>query len=87
MNSREFCFVGKLHRPEDAGLLFEPEDELLKIDEGETMAHLMFRTGKFRSVGEARRNGWGREIPSGWNVFTVGKGKNRIDVFIWNPST
>ena len=51
------------------------------------MAHLLARIGKFQSIKDAKRNGWDKEIPNGWVEFVIGKGRNRIDVYIWNPLT
>lgn len=60
---------------------------LIRLEESDrSMAHLLVRLGKFSSVGEAKKNGWDRPIPMGWNHFAIGKNKNRIDVFIWNPT-
>jgi hypothetical protein len=60
---------------------------LTRIDPSDrTLAHLFTRLGKFSSVGEAKRNGWDKEIPSGWSHFTIGKGSKRWDFFIWNPT-
>lgn len=68
--------------------LFGEEDILQPIlDTDQTMAHLLSRLGKFKSVGEAKRNGWDKPIPTGWFECSIGKGKNRMDLFIWNPTT
>lgn len=41
--------------------------------EGKTMAHVMAQVGIFKSVGEARRNGWDKPVTTG--VFKVGKNR------------
>lgn len=51
-----------------------------------SMAHLLHRLGKFKSVGEARRNGWEKPIPEGWSRFEIGKNHNKLDLCIWNPA-
>lgn len=67
--------------------LFHDDDVLTPLDpEDKTMAHLLARLGKFKSVGEARRNGWDRPIPSGWHEFKIGKGANMLELYIWNPT-
>ena len=82
-----FNLVGKKFDPEFDRDLFLDDDELQPLLETDTtMAHLLARLGKFQSVGEAKRNGWDRPVPTGWNEFTIGKGKNRMDIFIWNPT-
>lgn len=46
--------------------------------ENATMAHVMHSCGLFKSIGDARRNGWNRPIEVG--VFTVGKLKTQIKI-------
>lgn len=41
--------------------------------EGKTMAHVMADLGWFKSVGEARRNGWDKPVAPG--LYSVGKTK------------
>lgn len=88
--------VGPKFDPEhDMGLFLSVEEEqtgvipdLVTLEESDkTMAHLLSRLGKFSSVGEAKRNGWDKPIPTGWNHTVVGKAKNRLDLWIWNPTT
>ncbi len=84
----KFCFVGRNTEPSDIPLFFDAVDDLLEIKETETnMAHLLARISKFSSVKDAKRNGWDKPIPTGWNEFVIGRGINRIDVHIWNPTT
>lgn len=51
-----------------------------------SMAHLLARLGKFQSVGDAKRNGWDKPIPTGWNHIIIGKAAKRWDIYIWNPT-
>ena len=82
-----FNFIGMKCEESDKPILFETDDVLLDIQENETsMAHLLARIGKFASVKDAKRNGWNKPIPTGWAEFTIGKGVNRTDVYIWNPT-
>lgn len=57
------------------------------VETDKTMAHLLARIGKFSSVGDAKRNGWDKPIPTGWAEFTIGKAAKRWDIYIWNPET
>lgn len=83
-----FNLVGKNFRPETDQDLFLDEDTIENLQEGDvSMAHLLARIGKFASVGEAKRNGWAKPIPTGWTEITIGKGAKRTDIFIWNPVT
>jgi hypothetical protein len=62
--------------------------ELIHItSDDRSMAHLLARIGKFPSVGDAKRNGWDKPIPSGWHHIVIGKGAKRWDIYLWNPST
>lgn len=49
----------------------------------ETLAHIMHRAGIFPSVGQARKNGWNKEIPIGFSEFKVGKKQTEIFVLNW----
>lgn len=84
----EFCFIGKKCEESDKTTLFDSADTLLPILDTETnIAHLLARIGKFSSVKDAKRNGWDKPMPDGWAEFTIGKGVNRVDIYIWNPTT
>lgn len=65
--------------------LFNDVDVLETIQPSDTMAHLLARCGKFKSVGEAKRNGWDKPIPTGWFHQRIGKGSNMLELYIWNP--
>lgn len=90
----EFNIIGPKFDPTCDHRLFtsieEDEDGIVPeftplIESDRTMAHLLARLGKFQSVGEAKKNGWDKPIPSGWSEFTIGKAAKRWDLFIWNP--
>ena len=49
-----------------------------------TMADIMALFGIFPSKGQAKKNGWDRPIPFGFNSFTVGKLKHTL--WIFHPS-
>lgn len=84
----KISLVGKNHNPETDCDLFLNEAPPQPIVETDiSMAHLLARVGKFSSVGEAKRNGWDKPIPFGWNHITIGKAANRWDIFIWNPTS
>lgn len=91
----EFNIIGKHFDPNvDLKLFFTDEEissgnldvPLTLLEESDrTLAHLFHRLGKFQSVGEAKKNGWDKPIPTGWNHFTIGKNNKRWDFFLWNP--
>lgn len=84
----QFNLVGeKFDPPVDRELFLDSDSIEPLLDTDLTMAHLLCRLGKFKSVGEAKRNGWDKPIPTGWFECSIGKGKNRMDLFIWNPTT
>lgn len=76
-------------QPSDAMQLFgrpgdiqpEPTQE---FPVGSTLADLMVHYGIFPSKGQARKAGFGGEIPGGFSDVTVGKLRHRF--WIWNPT-
>lgn len=50
-------------------------------DEMSTLAHIMHASKLFRSVSEARRNGWNKPIEHGVHGYRVGKYKRVVFVF------
>ena len=82
MLGNEFNFI-RSSDEKDKDLFFGPlssEDAFLPIEESSIMVHLMFQAGLFKSVSEARRNGWNKPIPSGFSDMRVGKKKIRITI-------
>jgi len=64
----------------------EPDDTFIIIEDHWIMAHLMNQAGIFPSVSQARKNGWNKPIPEGFNIFTVGKKRKQIFTFIEKSS-
>lgn len=66
----------------DKDLFFGPlEGEKFEvIEDHEILAHLIAKTGVFQSVGQARKNGWNKEIPLGFSEFVVGRNKARVTI-------
>jgi hypothetical protein len=92
----EFNIIGQNFDPECDHRLFTSLEEdkagimpdlTSLIETDTTMAHLLARLGKFQSVGEGKRNGWDKPIPTGWNHIMIGKAAKRWDIYIWNPTT
>lgn len=73
----EMNFVGTDVSDADRALFLGPFDEndgpFLDLPAEWSMAHVMHAAGVFTSVGQARRNGWDRPVPRGFDKFTVGK--------------
>ena len=83
----KFNFIGKKTEPKEILDWFNADEVLLNIQDNETnMAQLLARIGKFSSVKDAKRNGWDKPIPDWWSEFVIGRGRNRTDVHIWNPT-
>ena len=78
----EFNFVSNMTKVEDIDLFLgplEPTDgPFITFDESWSMAHVMHAAGIFKSVGEARRNGWNKPIPDGYQHLIVTKRKISI---------
>ena len=93
----EFNIIGECFNPQTDLKLFYTDEEISSqrfdypltpiASEDRSLAHLFHRLGKFQSVGEAKKNGWDKPIPTGWNHFVIGKGSKRWDFYLWNPST
>lgn len=69
----------------DRELFFGPiesDDTFIIIEEHWIMAHVMHQAGIFPSISQARKNGWNKPIPEGFNHFVVGKLKREIFIFI-----
>jgi len=67
----------------DKDLFFGPleGEKFINIEEKDIMAHLMTKAGIFKSVSDARRNGWDKPIPKGFTDLRIGKKKTRITIF------
>lgn len=71
-----------LNTSESDKKLFFGEDEEFEIFEDHwLMAHVMHKAGIFKSVSQAKKNGWNTPIPDGFNIFTVGKKRKQIFIF------
>lgn len=49
------------------------EISVSSLPENATMAHIMFACDRFKSIGEAKRNGWDKPIELGLIEFKKGK--------------
>lgn len=75
-------FIDKDTSEEDKKLFFGEDEKFEIIGENWIMAHIMFHAGIFKSISQARKNGWDKPIPNGFNEFIVGKKKHRVFTFI-----
>jgi hypothetical protein len=71
----------------DRNLFLGPFDDndgpILEFNDSHTtMSHLMSLCGCFKSISEARKNGWNKPIPSGYQELTFGK--KRLKIYILN---
>ncbi len=82
-----FVFLGPKNEREDSNLFLGNETFFHIKPTDTTLAHLLFTCGKFPSIKEAKRNGWNKPVPSGWNEYRIGSGRNLMEVVVWNPST
>ena len=80
----EFNFVSETVSTEDKELFFGPlleTDTFIDLEPTDRWCHILARVGLFPSVGQAKKNGWDKEIASGWSEEIVGKKKTKIFVF------
>ena len=87
MKTYEFNFVDPNVPPAYAELLMGPyeDDDGITIhltSEYRSMAHILAKIVFFKSVSEAKRNGWDKPIPQGFSKHTVGKGDKMKVVYI-----
>jgi len=68
---------------EDVESLFQPEEDevILWVPEEFRWAHLLKHLGIFKSAGQARKNGWDKDIPEGWSEAVFKKQRKAIFVF------
>lgn len=72
-------FFGPLDQPtldENIFVVFEPDKWI--------MAHLLHHIGIFKSITQARKNGWDKPIPAGFNFFNVGSKAKKQTFFVLN---
>lgn len=58
----------------------DQEQSFFESKETLTLAHFMAEAGIFPSVSQARKNGWNKEVPKGFNQFIVGKKRSMITI-------
>lgn len=80
----EFNFIGENVSDADAELFMGPFDKtdgpVIRFPESWSMSHIMHAAGIFKSVGEAKRNGWDKPIPNGFQHLVVSKRK--VSIFV-----
>lgn len=59
---------------------YEANLDARRYEDYESLAHIMASAGVFPSVGQARKNGWGKPIPDGFSQYVVGKRKILITI-------
>lgn len=75
-------FIEKNTSKNDLELFFGSDETFIIIQDHWTMANIMKEAGIFPSVTQARKNGWNKPIPEGFQEFIVGKKKKKIFTFI-----
>lgn len=78
-----FFFVSENVSEDDRELFFGPNDgteEFIVIEPHWSMAHIMHAAGIFKSIGQARKNGWNKPIEDGWTDIIAGKLKKEITI-------
>lgn len=74
--SEHNVLIGNGVQEEDKELFFGPlsdKDKFLSFREDIRFPQLMSEIGVFPSATQARKNGWDKDIPSGWSMHKVGK--------------
>lgn len=65
---------------EDKELFFGPltDEVFITLEPTDKWCHLLAKINFFPSIGQARKNGWDKDIPFGWTDVVMGKKKVRI---------
>ena len=87
MKSNEINFIHQDVSPEMKEAIMGPFEEsdgpVIEFDDSFTiMAHILHKSGIFRSVTEARKNGWDKPIEPGYTHLQIGKKK--LNIYILN---
>lgn len=82
----DFNFISKNVEYDDLDLFFGPltDETFIQIEDHWTMANIMKEAKIFPSTTQARKNGWNKDIPSGFSFYEVGKNRNKKLVYILN---
>lgn len=83
----EFNFIHESLNDSDKELFFGPlkgDEKFISFDDQATFADIVVLAGKFGSKTQARKNGFDKDINPGFEHITIGKNKNRIDIWILN---
>lgn len=75
-------FIDRNTSENDKALFFGLDENFIEIESHWTMAHVMHKAGVFSSVSQAKKNGWNKDIPDGFNEFIVGKKRKQVFTFI-----
>lgn len=84
---REFVFLIKdnsNNKPNDLDMLVENESEITWLESGTTFWDVLVIAGIYPSKSRARKDGWDKDLPSGFYDAEIGK--KRIRITIWNPT-
>ena len=76
-------FIGKNTSESDKELFFGLHETFIIIEDNWIMAHILHKAGIFPSISQARKNGWNKPIPEGFNILTVGKKAKKKTLFIF----
>ena len=88
MGRNMFHFITKNVTDEDKSLFFGvmgENDIFVDFDPDKwIMAHLLHHVGIFKSITQARKNGWDKPIPEGFNFFKVGSKAKKQTFYVLN---
>ncbi len=59
----------------------EPQDEFFEFEKSTRWPQIMLDVGLFSSKGNARKNGWDKNVQSGFSMFSFGKLKHLVTVW------
>lgn len=68
-----FIMYGTSHQDIEHYITLEKGETVYDLVHGSTMDDVVVALGKFPSKGQARKNGWSGPVPSGFNMWQIGK--------------
>ena len=74
-------FIAPNTSESDKLLFFGEGENFTIIEDNWLMAHVMHKAGIFKSISQAKKAGWNKPIPDGFNFFTVGKKRRQVFIF------
>lgn len=83
----QHMFIAQHASNEDIEFFLQPDkgEDINSLDLNWVIADVLVSIGKMPSRSKAFKNGWTQSIPFGFSGFEFGKGRNKCQIWIFNP--